>query len=130
METETTKRKLTEVRLGSGADGGANTTYIKLKPLTDDQVEKGIYQALNVGDSISGNLVSTFVDDYKKTNFVLERANGAKLAIASAGNLGKKMAEVPAGSYVEITYEGKTPMKSGPFKGTPAHGFSVAYEQI
>lgn len=124
-----TEKKLTRVLLG-GNDGSPSTTYIKLKPLSPEQVEKGIYQELKVGDGISGILESTFVDDYKKTNFVLKRASGATIAIAGAGNLTKKMAAVPVGAYVEIIYEGKSPIKNGPFKGTPAHGFDVSYEVV
>lgn len=118
-------RKLTKVELG------AKTRYVKTgKALTAEQIATDNYVALDIDGTVAGVLVSTFEDTYKKLNFVLEIADGSKIAIAGQGNLTRKMQEVPVGAYVEITYLGKTPMKSGPFKGTGAHGFNVAFEAI
>ena len=118
-----------EARQLKTAGKGGNATFIRLRPLTAEEAATGSVKELKVGGVLAGRLKNTYEDDkYKKTNFVLSNEEGQDVIITTAGNLGAKMKEVSVGAYVEITYKGKSPMKSGPFKGTPAHNFVVQYE--
>ena len=46
----------------------------------------------------------------------------------SVGMLDKKLAEVPVGSLVDITYTGTSIIESGDWKGELAHQFDVSFE--
>lgn len=125
-------RTLTRAGAPKNEDGSTvkPTTYLRLRPLKDSEKEKGNVAALNAGDKISGLYVKSFVDTlYGKTNFVILTENG-EVVIPGSGNLNSRMTEVPAGAYTEITYKGKSEMKSGKWKGKSAHNFTVEYEQI
>lgn len=121
---------MSERKLVPAAVNDINVLYTKLRPLKDAENEKGFYVELPIGDSLSGVLKGSEVDNYGKTAFSIERADGKTQVISSAGNLGRQMAEVTAGTYVQITYQGKKEMKSGPYAGTPSHQFSVLKEEI
>lgn len=108
----------------------ANTLYTKLRPLNEAEIAKGIYAALSIGDSVSGIYQSSAVDQYGKTAYSIELGNGKTQVVTGAGNLGRQMAEVTPGTYVQITYNGKQEMKSGQWKGKESHQFQVLKEQI
>lgn len=50
---------------------------------------------------------------------------GRTIIINGAGNLEYRMKKAVVGSLIRVVYEGKTPLQSGPFKGTLAHNFDV-----
>jgi hypothetical protein len=109
----------------------ANAVYVKLTPLNEEQTTKGNYLSLDKGGSIEGILVGTGVNKYGKDEYKIQRFTDNKtLVIANAGNLKYKMTDkgINVGDAVRITYNGKTPMSSGKYKGTPAHNFTVAGE--
>lgn len=121
-------RNLTKVSLSD-----KKTTYIRTNPLKDKDLARGDVKEMKAGDSISGILTKKFDDVSKfgtKECYVIETSPEMDTILKQSGNLKALMAKVPVGAYVEVQYKGKTEMKSGPYKGTMAHSFSVAYEQI
>ncbi len=108
----------------------ANTIYTKLRPLNENEAAKGIYSELAVGGSVSGIFLSSEVDNYGKTAYSIELANGKRQVVTQAGNLARQMAEVAPGTYVQINYEGKKEMKTGQWAGKSSHNFLVLKEQI
>jgi hypothetical protein len=110
------------------AGATSNRKYVRTSAPTK---ASDIYVVLNEGGTVAGTLSGSFIDEkFKKNNFILTNSEGTELVVPQSGNLGVKMSEVPEGAYVEITYKGKSPMKSGNFKGTLAHNWLVQYEQI
>lgn len=117
-------------------DSGAATdaTFIKLKPLNDEQKEKGFYRQLEEGQAIEGILKKAGPITSKfgtKNQYVIEEfVTGANVVIEQAGNLTARLEgkNVKVGDAVQINYLGKSPLKSGPFAGTPAHNFRVETE--
>ena len=113
----------------AGAKTSTVTKFARTSELTEEQAASGNLIGLVPGSTISGTFSSTYVDEkFRKNNFVITQLDGSNVVVAQSGNLGVKMSEVPAGSYVEITYKGKSPMKSGNFKGTLAHNWLVQYD--
>lgn len=111
-------------------ENGGNVKFAKLRPLKPTEIEKGFYQAVLPGESISGvytgSKANTF--DVAKTDFTIERQDGSKLVITGAGNLTTRLSSVEPGTYVEITYRGKATIKNGPYKGKESHLFDVLKE--
>ena len=109
-------------------------TYVKLKPLTDEQASKGYYQSINEGGSIEGYLRGTRLSTGKyagKLEYVIESLDGSKTwVIANAGNLKASITRkgIEIGDALRITYRGKQVAKTGPFAGTAMHNFSVVGE--
>lgn len=112
------------------ANENINTIYTKLRALNDAEIAKGIYASLGAGESVSGIYQSSAVDNYGKTAYSIELASGKTQVVTGAGNLGRQMAEVAPGTYVQITYNGKQEMKTGQWAGKESHNFSVLKEQI
>lgn len=105
------------------------TKYARLRPLKDAEMQSGNCVEIKPGDLVAGVYVKSFVDEkFGKTNFVILTKTGE--IVLTGGNLGSRMNEVKPGAYVEITYKGKSEMKSGKWKGTKAHNFTVDYEAI
>jgi hypothetical protein len=111
---------------GSSGGGTSGANYIRLRPLKANEADIGCTQ-LEQGGTIDGVLTSVTKNKFGKKEFEITTVDGTKTYIVQAGNLEYRMkdAGVKIGTAVEITYNGKTPMESGPFKGTPAHNFSV-----
>lgn len=107
-----------------------NTVYTKLRDLTDAEAAKGIYVSLAAGGSVAGVLEGSEEDNYGKTAYSIKLGNGKTQVVTGAGNLGRQLASVAKGTYVQITYNGKQEMKSGQWKGKESHNFTVLKEQI
>lgn len=115
------------LKTAGAAGSNVKGTFIRLRPLKDTEV--GTCRELKIGERISGVLKNTFVSEkFGKNNFVLSQQDGTELIITDAGNLGSRMSEVAVGSYVEIEYNGKSKMTKGKWAGTPAHNFTVQYD--
>ncbi len=117
----------------SEEQGAANELFIKLKPLTDEQKSKGYYQELTVGGAIEGTLTAVGVNKFGKDEYrIAAFTDGKTFVIANAGNLAYRLKEkgINVGDAVRIEYNGKTPMSSGKYKGTPAHNFNVLGEKV
>lgn len=111
----------------AGVAGSGKSTFIRLRPLKETEVTT--CKELKLGERISGVLKNTFVSEkFGKNNFVLSQQDGTEVIITDAGNLGSRMTEVPMGAYVEIEYNGKSKMTKGKWAGTPAHNFTVQYD--
>lgn len=108
----------------------SSVTYAKLRPLTEAEAGKGLYAAINAGDTIAGTFVDAREDNYGKQNYKIKLGDGTNLVLAGQGNLGRQMAAVEPGNYVEITYKGKQTITSGQWKGKESHTFTVLKEQI
>lgn len=122
--------KMSEQRQLESAGPQSNRTFIKLRELKDAEKDKGYYKSLSKGETITGVYTGSAENIYKKQDYTIRQENGEEVVIASAGNLGSRMSQVPVGSYVEITYKGTNPLKTGPFKGTAAHNFEVMFERV
>ena len=110
-----------------------NELFAKLKPLTEEQAGKGYYLEVKEGDSIEGVLTAIGVNKFGKEEYRIDTfTTGKTVILANAGNLAYKMKEkgINIGDAVQITYNGKTPMSSGKYKGTPAHNFTVLGEAV
>lgn len=120
------ERNLTQVK------GIANARYVRLRPLKEKEQTDGIYLSLSQGDTLTGIYSGNEEGNFGKKNYTIESADGKSIpvVISAAGNLAARMSQVPVGAYVEITYDGKTAIKSGPYKGKEANNFSVAYEKV
>ncbi len=113
--------------------GNGNELFAKLKPLTEEQETKGYYLEIKVGDSIEGTLTSVGVNKFGKEEYRITPFDGGQaVVLANAGNLAYRIKEkgINIGDAVQITYNGKTPMASGKYKGTPAHNFTVLGEAV
>lgn len=120
----------TQTRQLESAGPQSNRWFIKLRDLKDAEKEKGYYKSLNKGETITGVYTGSAENIYKKQDYTIRQSNGEEVVLASAGNLGARMSQVPVGSYVEITYKGTNALKTGPFKGTQAHNFDVLFERV
>jgi hypothetical protein len=110
-----------------------NELFAKLKPLTEEQAEKGYYLEIKAGDVVEGILASVGVNKFGKEEYRIDSFTGGKtVVLANAGNLAYRIKEknIAIGDALRITYNGKTPMASGKYKGTPAHNFSVVGEAV
>lgn len=93
---------------------GSEVTYLKPEEVGDNPV--------------IGTYLESFQQETKfgiKTNYKIDTDNGL-VVVNGAGNLGFLMKQIEPGSRIKIEYNGKTPMKKGNYKGTPAHDFSVS----
>jgi uncharacterized protein with NRDE domain len=106
------KPKMKEISLGNGAP---IDEFLNPKNLKKGQTVAGTY----LGSYRSGTFNSL-------TFKIKLESDGRLIGLSGGGQLAKKMANVPEGSYVEVTYDGQSAIKSGQFKGTKAHNFRVA----
>lgn len=108
----------------------SNVTYAKLRPLTSEEANKGLYAAIGAGDTVTGTFLSSREDNYGKQNYSIKQGDGSIIVLAGQGNLGRQMSAVEPGNYVEVTYNGKKEITSGQWKGKDSHSFTVLKEQI
>jgi hypothetical protein len=117
-----------EIKFTNSAKPSSSTMYVKTGALTDAQIEKGIYMSINAGDAIEGFLKDVSTDaKYGKPQYTIETFDGRTLVVSGSGNLPARLAalNVSIGDPVQLNYNGKVPMKSGKYKGTPAHNWRV-----
>ncbi len=122
-----------EVVWASDEGSAGNELFAKLKPLTEEQEAKGYYMEIKVGDSIEGTLTATGINKFGKEEYRITPFDGGQtVVLANAGNLAYRLKEkgINIGDAVQITYNGKTPMASGKYKGVPAHNFTVLGEAV
>jgi hypothetical protein len=116
------------IKFTNSVKAATGTMYVKTGALTDAQIEKGIYLSLNAGEAIEGILKDVSTDaKYGKPQYTIETFDGRTLVVSGSGNLPARMSalNVSIGDPVQLNYNGKVPMKSGAFKGTPAHNWRV-----
>lgn len=109
----------------------ANSLFAKLKPLTDEQKSKGYYFELKAGDAVEGVIAGTEVNKFGKLEYrITSFKDGKTIVLANAGNLQRRIEDkgLTVGDAIRIEYNGKKPMKSGQYKGTLAHNFTVLGE--
>jgi hypothetical protein len=83
-------------------------------------------KTLQKGDSFYGEYTYSFKDNtYEKTTYKIRTEDGL-IGINGCAALDKLMQRVTIGQLVRITYNGKTPIKSGKYAGKLAHSFFVA----
>ncbi len=119
------------IQWDESATPAANEVYVKTKELTEEQASRGFYLSLGTGDSIEGILTGSRVNKFGKQEFLIEQfVTGKILVVTNQGNLAARIkdAGINVGDALKITYNGKVPMTSGKFKGTPAHNFKVVGE--
>lgn len=73
--------------------------------------------------------------DNRKVDYKIRASNGDLIIVNAAGNLSYRMGQaieqgLVLGTPIQVSYLGKTPMTSGPYKGTPAHSFDVFIEVL
>lgn len=103
-----------------------NSEFGRLRPLKDGEEAAGCVEVVP-SSVIEGVLSGVTKNKFGKKEFELKLTNGKKFFLTQSGNLAYRLkdAGVKIGDAVSITYNGKTPMSNGPFKGTPAHNFDV-----
>lgn len=105
---------------------GGDTTFISPSKLNKEGrtgiIAQGIYRGSQEVEGKYGT----------QLNHQIEGMNGKKMVINGAGNLQAQLSfkKVSEGTPVQITYNGKIPMKDGPRKGTEAHNFTVETGEI
>lgn len=98
----------------SAGNAGGDITFIKPKDMKAGQTIKGVY-------------VKTLQNPFGGTDFRIQTADGL-VGIGGSGHLTYKMAGVPVGSTVLITYEGTEKLSKGKFAGKAVHQFDVLYK--
>lgn len=63
-----------------------------------------------------------------RNDFKVRTEAGELLILNTAGSLASQLSRVETGTYVRVTYKGKSKIKSGPQKGKSAHNFLVEAE--
>lgn len=113
----------------AAANTGGKVMYAKTGDLTEAQTEKAIYKSIQPGDAIEGVLEAIGTDTkYGKPEYSIRLfSDSSLLVISGSGNLPARLAaqNVKVGDPVQLNYNGKVPMKSGKYKGTPAHNWRV-----
>jgi hypothetical protein len=118
----------TQITFTNSAKPAAKVSYVKLGELTEAQMEKGIYISLNAGDKVEGILTDVGTDEkYGKPKYTITTFDGQTIVVNGSGNLPARLAalNVSIGDPIQLNYNGKVPMKSGKYKGTPAHNWRV-----
>lgn len=119
-------KQTAELKSVSGSKG--NVSFVSAKKLADagttGVVAEGTYEG-RVEEQTKFGL---------KSNVKIRAANGDLIIVNDAGNLDYRMSQaidqgLEIGGAIQISYLGKTPMNSGPYKGTLSHSFDVAIEQ-
>lgn len=87
--------------------------YVKPSELTSGTQIKGIYTKTSKGEKF-GN-----------SNHHIQTQDKGELTVNGTGQLNKAIEQIPVGSYVELTYLGKTPIEKGARKGSMAHQWKV-----
>ena len=91
-----------------------------------------------VGDIVIGKLAGTYVDNYKKTCYLLDveeaflkdkkfqkEVIGKVLALNHTGTLAKDLAKLVDGDLIQVEYQGLERMDGGPFEGKDKHVIEV-----
>jgi hypothetical protein len=91
-----------------------------------------------VGDIVIGKLAGTYVDNYKKTCYLLEvegaflkdkkfaaEVKGKTLALNHTGTLAKDLAKLADGDLIQVEYQGLERMDGGPYEGKDKHVIEV-----
>lgn len=118
---DTSERKMKTV---SNENGGSSIEFIRPAALAD-----------KVDQIIAKGLFTGFLDnkfDAAKKDIRLEDLEAGKVTVVNGtGLLRHKFAQIPQGTYVEITYKGmqKSKAKSGPSVGKKVHDFVVQMEE-
>lgn len=121
--TGTTERKLVTVngRSGSAEAQDGELNFVRPSKLTDADIGRtvaaGVYE---------GNLPNKFDDT--KLDYKIRASNGDLTIVNSCGSIASQMAKIEVGTYVELLYKGKAPIKTGKMQGKPAHSFVVLME--
>ncbi len=101
-----------------------NLKFINFKKLNDagvtGVVAEGIYESSKL---VEGGPYGP------KMEYSIRAEDGTLQIVGEAGALKKQMDQVATGSYVQLTYLGKQPMKSGARKGTFSHSVIVGVAQ-
>ncbi len=97
---------------------GGNLKFISAKKLFDDGI---------TGIVAEGTFEAALENRFEETKFdyKIVTDDGETLILNSAGSLNYQMDKVAIGSYVRISYNGKSEIKSGKMKGKEAHNFLV-----
>lgn len=113
-------------------------SFKKGKTLSGGQRVYRKWSDFDEGDAVIGKYVGSSIDNYKKPSWHIEVEDAqfadkkaAKALIGkvwganASGKLNKAMEEVEEGTFVQITYLGKSEMQSGPYEGSDAHDIEV-----
>jgi hypothetical protein len=100
--------------------GGGNITFYNFNPS-----DRPNTKVLTKGDTIEGKyLGSPIGKTYGNPYHKIETTEGV-IALPSAGQLNKMIANVAEGADIKIVYNGKEKMGSGKFAGKEAHTFKL-----
>lgn len=88
----------------------------------DERVEKFInYPELNGGESFEGKFLGTVTTELGSFHKLRLATDDSLVGVSGCGMLNKQLSSVAPGSYIKITYEGKSKIEQGPNKGKFAH---------
>lgn len=92
---------------------------------------KDLFEKDYTGEVLEGIYTGSMPNRFNKNknDYKFELADGTTKIINGSGNLGYQMKDVALNSVVRISYQGKSPMTKGDFKGTLAHNWLVQVEQ-
>lgn len=109
---------MSEAREFKPVKSESNIEFVSAKKLADDG-----FTGVVVQGTFEAALPNNFDDT--KYDYKIKTDDGKDVIINSVGSLAYQMKEVPTGSYVRISYNGKKAIKSGNMKGKMAHDFLV-----
>lgn len=79
---------------------------------------------MQIDQEIIGKLSKVVEGQYGLT-YYLKQQDGSTIGVNGAGQLDSLMEQIAEGETVRIVYKGQVKLKSGAFKGKPAHQFKV-----
>lgn len=97
---------------------------------TPSKTGSNLARVMEVNQTIKGIYDGSFVaGKFERTTHKIKTEEGI-VALPSAGQLDKLLANVPAGATVAVTYRGKKEMESGKYAGRSAHNFLVRASRV
>jgi hypothetical protein len=114
----------TPARTFKPVGGGSNERILAFYRFTEPKKPSPLARVLTQGAVIEGTYEGSFKDQFEKMNHKVRTSEGL-VGLPGCGRLDKAFSQIAQGALVQVTYNGKNEITSGPGAGKSAHSFDV-----